>query len=278
MPFVTTKAGRTRYLLADNDAGATPDRVPAILVHGSGGRADVWRPVMNLFRRIRPIAVDMPGHGDSEGDLCNSVEEAAAFIEDFRQSLNLDQVVVVGHSLGGAFAQRYAYDYPKAGRAVVISNSGLSFVGNLDRIKKVENDWDGCIDYYALGQVSRKASAQILAASYEMVRQRDPDILRHDLLQCRGWTSRDWIASVQTPALIVSAFEDEMTPLDRAMELYKLMLKAQMCIISPCGHSPMLEHPMRFVAAVDSFIEELTPGVIEKTVAATYKNAGKAVA
>ncbi len=59
-----------------------------------------------------------------------------------------------------------------------------------------------------------------------------------------------------------------MTPLDRAMELYKLMPKAQMCIISPCGHSPVLEHPMRFVAAVDSFVEELTPGVIEKTVAA----------
>ncbi len=210
--------------------------------------------------------------------MCNSVEEAAAFIEDFRKALKLDRVVVIGHSLGGAFAQHYAYAYPQACHAVVISNSGLSFVGNIDRIKKVENDWEGCIDYYALGQVSRKASPQVLAASYEMVRQRDPVILRHDLMQCRGWTSRDWIASVETPALIVSAFEDQMTPLDRAMELYNLMPKAQMCIISPCGHSPVLEHPMRFVAAVDSFVEELTPGVIEKAVAATYKSAAEAVA
>ncbi len=57
---------------------------------------------------------------------------------------------------------------------------------------------------------------------------------------------REWIAQVKTPSLIVSAFEDEMTPLDRAMELYNLMPNVQMSIISPCGHSPMLEHLMRF--------------------------------
>src|SRR6478735_7407971 len=107
MPFVQTKAGKTRYLLADNDAGQSSGRTAAILVHGSGGRAEVWQPVMNMFRQLRPIAIDMPGHGESEGELCNSVEEAAAFIDDFRKSLNLDRVIVIGHSLGGAFAQHY---------------------------------------------------------------------------------------------------------------------------------------------------------------------------
>lgn len=272
LPFVQTKTGRTRYLLADDDRGETKDRVATVLVHGSGGRANVWLPVMPLFKKIRPIAVDMPGHGESEGALCNSVKESAAFIEDFRKAMGLDRIVVIGHSLGGAFAQHYAYDYPAACHAIVISNSGLSFLGNLERIQKVERDWEGCIDYYALGQVSRKASKEVLAASYEMVRDRDPKILHHDLLQCRGWTSRDWIAQVKTPALIVSAFEDEMTPLDRAMELYSLMPNVQMSIISPCGHSPMLEHPIRFAATVDAFVEELVPRAIESALAPAYRS------
>lgn len=276
MPFVQTKTGRTRYLLADDDKGATPDRVAAVLVHGSGGIAEVWAPVMSMFRNVRPVAVDMPGHGESEGALSASVADAAAFIEDFRQSLKLDRIVVIGHSLGGAFAQHYAHAYPNACHAIVISNSGISFVGNLERIQKVERDWEGCIDYYALGQVSRKASPQVLAASYEMIRRRNPKILHHDISQCRGWTSREWIGTVETPALIVSAYEDEMTPLDRALELYKLMPNAQMSIISPCGHSPVLEHPMRFAATVDAFVAELQPRAIENALVDTYRSAAQA--
>lgn len=276
MPFVQTKTGRTRYLLADGDNGQTPDRVAAVLVHGSGGTGDVWSPVMPLFKKVRPIAVDMPGHGESEGALAESVEAAAAFIDDFRTALKIDKIIVIGHSLGGAFAQRYAYDYPSSCAGIVISNSGISFVGNLDRINKVARDWEACIDYYALGQVSRKASAQVVAASYEMIRQRDPKVMHHDISQCRGWTSREWIAQVQAPSLIVSAFEDEMTPLDRAMELYNLMPNVQMSIISPCGHSPMLEHPMRFAGEIDGFAEEIVPGAVERVLAPTYGSAAQA--
>ena len=84
MPFVETTTGRTHYLVADGDTGDAPDRIPAILVHGSGGIAEVWAPVMAMFGSIRAIAVDMPGHGESEGALAASVADAAAFIEDFR--------------------------------------------------------------------------------------------------------------------------------------------------------------------------------------------------
>jgi hypothetical protein len=54
------------------------------------------------------------------------------------------------------------------------------------------------------------------------------------------------------------------------------MPNAQMSIISPCGHSPVLEHPMRFAATVDAFVEELKPRAVENALAETYRSVAQA--
>lgn len=54
------------------------------------------------------------------------------------------------------------------------------------------------------------------------------------------------------------------------------MPNAQMSIISPCGHSPVLEHPMRFAATVDAFIAEWKPRAIENALIATYRSVTEA--
>jgi pimeloyl-ACP methyl ester carboxylesterase len=77
-----------------------------VLVHGGQHSADCWDLTVDELRRQAPelqvLAVDMPGHGATPGDLTTAiiadcVRSAVAQIED----AGLDEVVVVGHSLAG---------------------------------------------------------------------------------------------------------------------------------------------------------------------------------
>ena len=87
---------------------------PVLLIHGVGLRAEVWAPQMAaLSSGNRVIAVDMPGHGDSDPlpgvpDLPDYVAWAARVVE----ALALGPVAVAGHSMGALIAGGLAVDRP----------------------------------------------------------------------------------------------------------------------------------------------------------------------
>jgi pimeloyl-ACP methyl ester carboxylesterase len=86
-------------------------RGPAVvLLHGASESAAIWAPLFPELRGFRLLAVDLPGHGLSDPVTFRRGqvrEHARALIEDILDALGLDQVPVIGHSLGGMFALWY---------------------------------------------------------------------------------------------------------------------------------------------------------------------------
>jgi len=83
-------------------------RGPAVvLLHGASESAAIWAPLLPELRGFRLLAVDLPGHGLSDPVAFRRGqvrEHARALIEDILDALGLDQVPVIGHSLGSMFA------------------------------------------------------------------------------------------------------------------------------------------------------------------------------
>jgi 2-hydroxy-6-oxonona-2,4-dienedioate hydrolase len=83
-------------------------RGPAVvLLHGASESAAIWAPLFPELGGFRLLAVDLPGHGLSDPVAFRRGqvrEHARALIEDILDALGLDQVPVIGHSLGGMFA------------------------------------------------------------------------------------------------------------------------------------------------------------------------------
>ena len=83
-------------------------RGPAVvLLHGVSESAAIWAPLFPELRGFRLLAVDLPGHGLSDPVAFRRGqvrEHARALIEDILDALGLDEVPVIGHSLGGMFA------------------------------------------------------------------------------------------------------------------------------------------------------------------------------
>lgn len=99
--------------LAATDAGG--DRPPIVLVHGLTFSKESWTPIVDrLGERFRCLAVDLPGHGRSQGsgsDPLGVVARIHATVLDH----GLEQPVVVGHSYGAIHASAYAAEHETRG-------------------------------------------------------------------------------------------------------------------------------------------------------------------
>lgn len=104
------------------------DGPAVLLIHGMAGSSATWRDVMpELARTHTVIAPDLLGHGNSAKPLGDySLGGHATGIRDLLISLGIDQVTVVGQSLGGGVAMQFAYQHPGfTNRMVLIGSGGL---------------------------------------------------------------------------------------------------------------------------------------------------------
>ena len=91
-----------------------------IFIHGSGAYGGVWRYQTDYFPDSD--AVNLPGHLQCQ--TLNSVEEYVDWLREYVRGRGCRDVVLVGHSLGGAIALMYAIKYPQELKGIVIIGSG----------------------------------------------------------------------------------------------------------------------------------------------------------
>jgi pimeloyl-ACP methyl ester carboxylesterase len=92
-------------VLAYDDEGHGP---AIVFVHGIGSDRTRWMPIVeHLTDDFRCVSVDLPGHGESSDDGCDALSAASA-LRAVVDHLDLEQPVLVGHSLGGIVSLLYA--------------------------------------------------------------------------------------------------------------------------------------------------------------------------
>ncbi|HEY2656487.1 MAG TPA: alpha/beta hydrolase [Solirubrobacteraceae bacterium] len=104
--FLRLAKTRARVRLLSHGSGP-----PLVLLHGVSLSAAAWAPLLPALSGWRVLAVDLPGHGLSDPDSYRSGHvrrRARELIDDIFDALGLDEVSVVGHSLGGMLALWYA--------------------------------------------------------------------------------------------------------------------------------------------------------------------------
>ncbi|CAJ1071532.1 (Lyso)-N-acylphosphatidylethanolamine lipase [Xyrichtys novacula] len=93
-------------------------KTPLVMVHGFGGGVGLWIRNLEPLSRSRPIyAFDLLGFGRSSrpsfsSDAAKAEEQFVDSIEQWRQSVGLENMILLGHSLGGYLATSYAIQYP----------------------------------------------------------------------------------------------------------------------------------------------------------------------
>ena len=102
-----------------------------VLIHGWSCNLDVWPDQVSDFRkRTRVIAVDLPGHGQSDKPAVPyTIDLFARAIDAVLRDAGVKQAVLVGHSMGTPVGRQFYRKYPKKTVGTVIVDGALRSFG-----------------------------------------------------------------------------------------------------------------------------------------------------
>jgi 4,5:9,10-diseco-3-hydroxy-5,9,17-trioxoandrosta-1(10),2-diene-4-oate hydrolase len=265
--------------LYHHEAGAEHPRT-VVLLHGGGPGASAWGnfgPNVPVFAEsFRTIAVDQPGYGRSEPPTgeAHYFTEAADALAALLDRLGIERADLVGNSLGGGTAVRFALRHPRrAGRLVLMAPGGLSVnVFSPDPTEGIKR----LFEFGAPPGPSREKLANFLRnlvhdptmVTHEMVEQRyaaaaDPAALRSMATMGRSFAAfpedgmlwRD-AHRLRNRVLLVWGREDRVNPLDGALVALKMIRNAQLHVFGGCGHWVQLERFDEFNRLVLRFLAD----------------------
>jgi len=260
MPEVMVKGTKIHFL--EKKAQAPFPKGKVVCVHGSGGNAGLWQKVMDgLAGEYHLLALDLPGHGRSEGQGMKRVSEYRDFLKDFFDALELERIVLGGHSLGGAVVQDFAIHYPAKLSAILLIGTGARLRVIPQALEVMRQMAEGKIEpRFDPWEFSPKASPEMLATAEREWAKTTPWVRYHDLMACDQFDIMREIEKIRLPALMVCGREDWLTPIKYSEFLNNKISGSEMEIIEGAGHMLMLEAPealsgaiLRFLRSLDSF-------------------------
>lgn len=236
-----------------------------VLVHGSGMNRTVWQLQTRYLAHhgYRVAAVDLPGHGGSDGPCIETVPEMGAWVGQVIDELDLGPAHIVGHSMGTFIAIETAAQRSEAVASIVLVGTAAampvhpelldSAANNVPHASRLMSSWSFG-DRAHVGRHSTPGMWQI-GGSQALLDTSRPDSLGVDMAACNIYdTSLSAAADVTCPVTYILGARDKMTPTKGAADLIAATTGADVVTID-CGHMLTVEAPDEtrnaIVAALD---------------------------
>jgi pimeloyl-ACP methyl ester carboxylesterase len=268
---------------------------PVVLVHGI---AACWQSWLETIPRLaadgrRVIALDLPGFGASEMPRDEiSIAGYGRTVESLCDALDLGQVVVVGHSMGGFTAAEMAIQFTdRVERLVLQAAAGIS-TNNLRREPTMaaarllagvgaqavaRSRFVAArprLRWFALQTVMRHPGRIPADLVYELMAHSGREGFVPALQAILSYDFRERLPGIACPTLVVWGAEDVLVPARDADEYVRVIPGARKVVFDDTGHSPMMERPQTFNDCVAQFLgeeraERPSEGELERSKSAT---------
>ncbi|QNG17925.1 alpha/beta fold hydrolase [Rhodococcus triatomae] len=268
-----TDLGVLRY----HEAGDGP---PLLLLHGSGPGVTGWRNFrgnLGFFaEHFRTLILEFPGFGVSDDFGGHPMLTAQDAVVRFLDGLGLDDVAVIGNSMGGIVATNLAINHPaRVNKLVTIGGIGrnlfspgpgegikllMEFTENPTRERLIEwlhsmvfdpamvteelieERWQQATDPETLDSARRMYSKAAMAAAAQAATAADA---------VPYWAQ---LHKVTAPTLLTWGRDDRVSPMDMAIIPMRLIPGAELHVFPNCGHWAMIEQKTAFESAVLAFL------------------------
>jgi pimeloyl-ACP methyl ester carboxylesterase len=231
-----------------------------LLVHGAGGSHLVWPDQLRRLPDTSVLALDLPGHGRSSPPGRDSIRAYADVIAALINALDLEKVVIMGHSMGGAIALDLAL-------RELTSLCGLVLIGTGARLRvtpailgQLMADFATTVELIVQHSWCESAPEGVVAAGRSMILKQDPAVLHADFNACNEFDVMQQLDRIQLPTLVISGGSDLLAPAKYGQYLSANIHGAVYAEIEGGGHMMALEQPERVASAVASFLDELNAG------------------
>jgi pimeloyl-ACP methyl ester carboxylesterase len=254
--------------LHSNGRNAEPTLV---FLHGLGASKDQWGPrIYSLVGAYNCVFLDLPGEGESSFDDTQIYGPAAQVerLKAFFDAKSLNDVVLIGSSIGGCIACLFAAAYPASvSRLIAMAPAGLQAVRPTPAMRQFFDSGKHPFGYRSVSEMQglwaivftrapkvpaflAKALAIKGALRYAKVGKILGDFKDAGLYPLRGR-----LADVQARTLIVWGSNDRVFDISCLDEVYSLLPQASVCIIEGAGHVPYLECADQTLGAIQRFLD-----------------------
>jgi len=252
---------------------------PVVLSHGVTNSIRSWYYQLESLPRagFRTIAYDHRGHGHSVlGRAGHSVENIASDMRTVLETLDLHDVVLVGHSMGGGAVQQFVTQFrdvaaERVAGIVLLSTFATTPLGSHStrtkrRIERLTNhapdmSWMWSSPNFGLLMARLGFGRDPQPSHVELVRQMLAECSSQTRLEAPraliGFDLTAELPSVTIPALVVVGTADLLTPPAQARELVRLLPNARLEVFPGGGHMLMLERADELDRLIVEFAHEV---------------------
>lgn len=234
---------------------AAPNSTPIVFLHGWGISAEPYREVLSLLAQQHSVlAPDLPSFARSSyADLISDYDSYAKFLLAFLDALHLQQVHLVGHSLGGGIAITLAALAPsRVSSLMLVDSTGLPEVSLLEVIPRR----------------AFEMTAQFLLPRLQLKLVDIPRVFTHNLLFNTGNVIQALLLSlevdlkhllpkIQAPCLLLWSEKDLTTPLSAAQKMAASIPNSTLTTVEEGFHEWGLWYPEKFTAILLDFVRQV---------------------
>lgn len=215
-----------------------------VFIHGASMSKGFWEPqIEGLSTGYCPLALDLPGHGGSDGPARDTIAGYADAVLDFiaMGELSGHPLALCGLSMGGGIVLQLLIDRPELFDAAILINTGARLKVHPMIFESIRNDFHGFVRSMPSFSLSPHTSVDRFEEKIlSMAAGCDADTAQKDFSACNAFDLMPRISEIDCPTLICTAEHDVSTPSKYGFWLAEQLQHSNHTHIEKAGHfSPM---------------------------------------
>ncbi len=242
-----------------------------IFVHGSGLSHITWvlQTRYFAFHGYSVLAIDLPGHGYSEGPAISSIEEQGKWISDVIDAVGKTEASLVGHSQGCLITMECASQFPEKVISLGLMGGAGAIPMNPELLSLAENGDPKAVDLmmdWAHGPAGHFGGHPVPGLHHInlggtiVVNGSVQNALGVDFRACDNYKNGFEAAKkIKCPTINILGNKDRMCPVSEGKKLAEAISNSEIEIINNCGHMILLEEADKSLSILKKFIRKNHP-------------------
>lgn len=222
-----------------------------VFLHGAGCSSLSFYYQLRHFRSAK--AIDLPGHPD--GKPCETIDGYLEWVRGFMKARRYKNVILCGHSMGGAIAMRYAHKYPEELRGLVLLGTGARLRVHPYYLERCEDPGENNIPWLEKHlEHYRGVQQEVFPVLRQRAAEVGPQVELNDLKACDGFDMMDSVGEIKLPTRVICGSDDAMTPVKYSQFLTNSIDGASQSIIPGGSHFVHMEKYQAVNLEIEDFV------------------------
>jgi pimeloyl-ACP methyl ester carboxylesterase len=241
MPYVKVSGLKTFY--EDAGKGRT-----LLLVHGACSNTSIWvNQLASLSKKLRVIAIDLPGHGKTEASTDKgTIERYADHVAGFMQEIGLQKAAIGGTSMGGMVVQQVSLKYHGIVDKLVLHDTAAKIPVSNEALELYRNHFESTqklLSELSFSKKTVKTNPALVRQHVQEDLKTDRKVATDDYEATSAVDFTSMIGKISIPTLIIRGADDLLIPESMTQFLHNKIKGSTLEVIPDAGHVNMIEKP-----------------------------------